>query len=372
MEKEKNIILKMNYFEGEYLNGKKNGKGKFIIKDKFIIEAEFFEDRMIKSKTYDKNGNLLNEEKDSNEKIIKTYTLIFHPEAKIFEGEFLNGKRNGKGKEFFLHNGNLKFEGEYINDKKNGKGKEYDLNGELMFEGEYLNGKKWNGLGYDKYNKPIYELKNGNGIMKEFLNYDEEINEGINFRELLGFNFYFEGEYKNGERNGKGKEYNKYNELIFEGEYLNGIKNGKGKDYNFLGKLIFEGEYLDGKRNGKGKEYCNGNLIFEGEYLYNYKIKGKEYINNILIYEGEYLFNKKFNGKGYDENGNLIFELINGNGKIKEYNDNGTLKFEGEYLNGKRNGKGKEYDHKGKLEFEGEYLNGKKYGKGKEYDEKVN
>ena len=66
------------------------------------------------------------------------------------------------------------------------------------------------------------------------------------------------------------------------------------------------------------------------------------------------------NGKGYDENGNIIYELINGNGKVKEYDIyDGKLIFEGEYLNGKRNGKGKEYDD-GKLIFEGEYLNGKR------------
>ena len=37
---------------------------------------------------------------------------------------------------------------------------------------------------------------------------------------------------------------------------------------------------------------------------------------------------------------------------------NGQLRFEGEYLNGKKHGKGKEYGYKGNLEFEGEYLNG--------------
>ena len=41
------------------------------------------------------------------------------------------------------------------------------------------------------------------------------------------------------------------NILIYEGEYLNGKKNGKGKEYDkFNGKLIFEGEYLNGKRKG--------------------------------------------------------------------------------------------------------------------------
>ena len=64
--------------------------------------------------------------------------------------------------------------------------------------------------------------------------------------------------------------------------------------------------------------------------------------------------------------GNIIYELINSDGKVKEYWNNGKLLFEGEYLNGKRNGKGKEYDWNGKLEFDGEYLNGKRKGKGTE------
>ena len=39
--------------------------------------------------------------------------------------------------------------------------------------------------------------------------------------------------------------------------------------------------------------------------------------------------------------------------KGKEYDSNGKLKFEGDYLNGKSNGKGKEYDYDGDLIFEG-------------------
>ena len=78
-----------------------------------------------------------------------------------------------------------------------------------------------------------------------------------------------------------------------------------------------------------------------------------------MEYEGDYLFHKKWNGKGYDENGNIIYELLKGTGKVKEYSlIKGNLIFEGEYLNGKRNGKGKEYDWDGNLLFEGGYLNG--------------
>ena len=101
-------------------------------------------------------------------------------------------------------------------------------------------------------------------------------------------------------------------------------------------------------------------------------MKGKFYVKEKLEYEGEFLFNKKWEGKGYDEKGNIIYELKNGNGKVKEYYDNGSLQFDGEYLNGRKNGNCKEYNQNGDLFFEGEFLDGKKNGKGKEYSLKGN
>ena len=109
----------------------------------------------------------------------------------IFEGEYLHGERNGKGKEY-LYDGKLKFEGEYLNGQRNGKGKEYYDNDILIFEGEYLNGK----------------------------------------------------------RNGKGKEYYNDGKLRFEGEYLNG-KTIAGTKYNLKGDIV----YKINNTNGKGKEY---------------------------------------------------------------------------------------------------------------------
>ena len=133
-----NILI----YKGEYLNGKRNGKGK----------------------EYNNNGEL------------------------IFKGEYLNGERNGKGKEY-NNNGELIFKGKYLNGERNGKGEEYN-NGELKFEGVYFNGKKWNGKGYTFYGNIEYEIKNGNGIVKEYSKNTE-----------------FIGLYLDGERNGKGKEY---------------------------------------------------------------------------------------------------------------------------------------------------------------------
>ena len=46
---------------------------------------------------------------------------------------------------------------------------------------------------------------------------------------------------------------------------------------------------------------------------------------------------------------------------MKEYYYDGTLRFEGKYLNGKRNGKGREYYKNGEIRFEGEYLDNKRW-----------
>ena len=86
-----------------------------------------------------------------------------------------------------------------------------------------------------------------------------------------------------------------------------------------------------------------------------------------MEYEGEFYFNKKWNGKGYDKDGNIVYEINNGNGKVREYNGfKGKISFEGEILNWIRNVKGKEFDDlTGNIIFEGEHKNGIKMGKEK-------
>ena len=217
----------------------------------------------------------------------------------IYEGEFLNGKRNGFGKEY--DSGSLLYEGEHLNGEKNGQGKAYNYFGQLTFQGIYLKNKTWKG-----------NIYNGDGtILKELDNSDKNIIEL----------------YERGK-------------LVFEGEYLNGEINGKGKEYGIKGKIKYNGEYKNGKRNGKGKEYDD---------------EGK------LIFEGDFCNGKKWNCLTYDKKNNVIYELKKGKGFIKEFNSYGVLIFEGNYLNGEKNGKGKEYWFlNGNIKYDGEYLNGKR------------
>ena len=65
---------------------------------------------------------------------------------KKISGKYKIIDKNGFGKESELGTNRLIFEGEYLNGKRNGNGKEYNYDGELAFEGEYLNGQR-NGKG---------------------------------------------------------------------------------------------------------------------------------------------------------------------------------------------------------------------------------
>ena len=270
-------------FKGEYLNGKRNGKGE--------------------------------EYKQREENTDLRYNNIIDDSDIIFEGFYKNDKKNGFGRKYeYPGDKNPKFEGEYLNDLKEGLGKQYFSNGKLKFQGEYKKGKKWNGKGYDLDGNIIYELIDGKGLFKKYEYHPHTKNN---------FNLLFEGEYLNGEKNGKGKEYEYYN-----------------NDYFFS----FEGEYKNGKKNGKGKNY-----------YYNKKIK----------FDGEYKEGMEWDGKGYDLDGKEIYEIKNGQGYKKLYSNNEFIYFEGEYKEGKKNGKGIEYNkQKGTSvykTFEGIFKNGELY-----------
>ena len=152
-----------------------------------------------------------------------------------------------------------------------------------------MNGEIWNWIGYDKVTNNTFVINNGNGYIKLYDYF---------------WKSFFEGEYKNGEKNGKGKEYNENGIILYEGKFDNGIKVGcgKGKEYDsFTDKLKYEGHYFDGKKEGEGKEYnTNDCLILEGKFKNGKRLRGKEYANKKLIFERECYEGKRWKGKLYD------------------------------------------------------------------------
>ena len=158
--------------------GKQSKKKSSNDEIKIVYEGVFLNNEIISGISYFQVGNSEPE-----------HIEIIKPEKnEKKEVSHLNCLKDGKRKEYDLY-GNLIYEGEFLKGKRNGKGKEYDAryNSKVIFEGEYLNGER-------------------NGKGKEYECFD---------------NLVFEGEYLNGKKNGKGKEYCK-DKIRFEGEYYNG------------------------------------------------------------------------------------------------------------------------------------------------------
>ena len=326
--KESNIII----FEGEYKNKKRNGFGKEYDKGQLIFEGQYkdglkngpgkayskliFEGIYLNTVEWEglgqmvetKKDDALNEEKKAiyygkiNEGKLNGYGKKEDLESYIkYEGNFIKGKKWGKGKEF--ESSYLSYEGEFSDDKRNGYGKENDFEKNIIFEGQFLDGERWEGFG------------------KEF-----------------GYITSFEGEYKKGKRNGKGKEYyDNFVSLKFSGIYFEGERNGKGIEYFENGKIKFIGDFCKGGyNNGIGYNINREEMIKIKDGEGNIKIYNHE---NKIEFEGEYKNNRYWNGKEcIYVFWFLIYELFYSEGektKIKKYNySSGSLEFEGEIING--------------------------------------
>ena len=115
----------------------------------------------------------------------------------------------------------------------------YDYFNHELFEGEYKNFEKYNG-------KLIEYFDDINHIVKRVI------------------------EIKEGNKTGKGKEYYGNEKLKYIGTYVDGKRDGKGKEfYEFFGYIKYEGEFKNDERHGFGKESDKqGNLLYEGEYSF--------------------------------------------------------------------------------------------------------
>ena len=108
------------------LNGLPNGKGKKYFKDGRIFE-----------------GNFINGKKEG-------YGTIQNKKGVFYSGQYQEDARNGKRKEYY-ENGNIAYEGNFVNNNREGYGKEYYENGKLKYEGNFVNDK------YDKIGKYFCE-----------------------------------------------------------------------------------------------------------------------------------------------------------------------------------------------------------------------
>ena len=173
--------------------------------------------------------------------ILNNEEKIIYENGIYYIGQFENNRPNGKGK-LYYNNGNILYEGDFINGKREGFGKYIDKNGDV-YEGQWLNGKK-HGEG-----KIFY--KNG---------------------DLL-----YEGDFVKGKKEGKGKYiYKNFNYYI--GQWLNDLPDGTGTIYYKNGDILYEGEFVKGKYEGLGKFIHKNGNYYIGDFVNDKRHgKGKEY-----------------------------------------------------------------------------------------------
>lgn len=179
-----------------------------------------------------------------------------------------------------------------------------------------------------------------------------------------------EGIMKDGLPDGYWKSYNKKGILISEGNRASFMLDSLWKFYNEDGLLLMTVNYTLGKKNGKKNTFLQ-NEVIEETYKNNLKVgfekhfdKNKKLIKVIPFLDGL----EDGIAKEYNELGNIILlteykkgyvikrEFINRldgsglkQGLWKSFYDNDIQKFEGYYLNNKKNGFFKEFDINGNL-----------------------
>ena len=205
----KGIMLTHNgdYYNGEYIKGKKEGQGSIIYKNGTKYEGSF------KNDFHDGYGKLI------------------QLDGEIFEGEWKKGKINGKGMR--IHSNGSKYIGSYINNIRNGQGHLILINGE-SYNGNFINGKA-NGLG-------TFKFKNGNIYYGEF---KDNLIMGKGTLTLKNGDKYI-GIFNNGYLNGKGTYINNNTGEKYVGNFEANKKNGEGKLYDINDNLIKEGIWENG------------------------------------------------------------------------------------------------------------------------------
>ena len=157
---------------------------------------------------------------------------------------------------------------------------------------------------------------------------------------------YYIGQSLNGKKHGKGIIFDMYGNVKYDGDFSNGEKEGKGK-YIYKDGKIYEGEWVKGKKNGKGIIYNkDGSILYEGDFVNDKREGNCKYI----FEDGSYYI------------GQCKDDKMTGKGKL--YLKNGELKYDGDYVNGIKEGNGKlMYDSGGY--YIGQIQNGKRHGKEK-------
>lgn len=204
------------------------------------------------------------------------YGILYYQNGDVFEGNWNNNEFTGYGR--YTNSKGIVIEGLFEAFKLNTYGEMW-MDDNFYYIGAFIDGvRQGKGKEYSKvsdYEGDFYQNKK-HGVGKiQYKNVAESYIGEFNKDEITGRGTYtwankdqFNGDFINGKMHGKG-EYLWPEGGRYVGEYKNNIKEGKGIFYWTNGR-VYEGEFANGKPHGKGiikqfgKEYIvtfeNGNL----------------------------------------------------------------------------------------------------------------
>ena len=383
----KGISFEGGRYEGYFVNGKKEGLGKYVSKyGRLVYDGAWKDDKKSGYGSLSENGDkytgyFVNDLKDGQgsltfangdtytgqfaKDLIDGYGTYTWPNGLKYEGNFTNGYLNGSGKKYIpgkpVQEGTW-FYGEYLTDMK-----PHTMANGGTYYGELKDGKR-SGQGIIVYaNKSIYkgnfanDLANGHGVYSygDGLKYDgywrDDNREGSGTQKYK--NGTYVGNFKNNLRSGHGT-YTDLDGDVWEGEWLEDKLTGEGI-YTDINGDKYAGHFYQGLRDGKGTLMrANGNKV-EGDW-----VKGK--IDGFAVlskkdgskYEGEWVAGR-FSGHGVytDTAGGKYM----GDFQNSDFNGHGVYifadgsKYDGEWKDGKRNGQGSSYAPNGRPSDHGEW-----------------
>lgn len=178
---------------------------------------------------------------------------------------------------------------------------------------------------------------------------------------------FYEGDFVQGKLEGQGKYFDKNGYVLYEGGWLNNLPDGDGKWYYGDGTLKYEGQYKAGKRDGKGTFVWR---LSDGQVEAPTADQAKE-LQGINKYVGSFK-NDKFDGEGTvnwadgaSYKGGFADGLAHGHGELVWAD---KWKYVGDFAYGVRSGSGSLYNADGKLIYKGQFKNNQYSGKGELYD----
>ncbi|MAU76082.1 MAG: hypothetical protein CL831_04315 [Crocinitomicaceae bacterium] len=246
--------------ETAYKNGLKNGVSRTFNEEGEVVSSAIFKDGIVIGKgIIDISGN---EQGD--------WKLYYDDESIRAEGKFENGNRVGKWI-FYHSNGWVEQTGSYDNGRLDGKWRWMEESGFVIRSEEYSRGLEdgeFEEFGLNKLLilKGLYK----NGMRVGFWMY--HVNDHIE-----------EGNYLNGELDGKWIHRYSGGGKMFEGTYSFGQPEGLHKHWYADGTIKISGKYEGGAKHGKWRYYLQNGEI---DYIYLFrhdklwKVDGRRVVRN--------------------------------------------------------------------------------------------